>query len=81
MDWDWSNWVRPSSIQAKRFSSEPTIIGNHMCPISWVVTSYMPSVSHCPPMQVIIGYSMPPHELGPSTAVMCGYGYGQRYFE
>jgi len=37
--WLWSNWVKPSSIQAKRFSSEPTIIGNHMCPISWSTTS------------------------------------------
>ena len=41
-----------------------------MCPVSWTVTSYMPSVSQVPPRQVIIGYSMPPHEVGPSTAVM-----------
>ena len=72
MDCAWSNWVSPSSIQGNRFSSEPTSIGNHMWPISCVVTSYIPRVSHCPPMQVIMGYSMPPHDVGPSTAVMCG---------
>jgi hypothetical protein len=29
-------------------------------------------------MQVIIGYSIPLHDTTPSSAVICGYGYGQR---
>ena len=66
------NWANPSSIQANRFSSDPICIGCHMWAISWTTTSYIVSVSHWPPMQVIIGYSIPPHDVGPSTAVMWG---------
>ena len=53
-------------------------MGNHMCAVSCTVTEYSDSVSRRPPMQVIIGYSMPLQLTTPSTAVMCGYGYGHR---
>jgi hypothetical protein len=49
-----------------------------MCAISWTVTEYSARVSRRPPMHVIIGYSIPLHDTTPSTAVMCGYGYGHR---
>ena len=32
------NWVSPSSIHVYRFSSDPTIMGNHMWATSWTVT-------------------------------------------
>src|ERR1043165_3934311 len=81
MPWAWLKRVSPSSIQAYRRSSEPTCIGNHMCPNSWTITDWRDSVSRGPPMQVNIGYSMPVHDTGPSIAVICGYGYDQRYSE
>ena len=30
--------VRRVGKEAATFSSEPTIIGNHMCPVSWICT-------------------------------------------
>ena len=53
-------------------------MGNHMWAISCNVTEYSDRVSRRPPMQVIMGYSIPEHDTMPSTAVMCGYGYGHR---
>src|SRR5262245_61198292 len=73
--------LKPSSCHAKRRSSEPTCIGNHMCPVSWTWTEYNDKVSRGPPMHVSMGYSMPEHDVGPSSAVICGHGYGQRYFD
>ena len=49
-------------------------MGNHMCPVSCRVTPNMLNVSRRGPMQVIIGYSMPPQEAGPSMAVIEGQG-------
>src|SRR5215510_14637929 len=52
-----------------------------MCPVSWTWTEYNDKVSRGPPMPVSMGYSMPEHDVGPSSAVICGHGYGQRYFD
>ena len=62
--------LNPSSIHAYRRSSDPTTIGYHMWPISWVsdvvqVRAIVPLAS-----MATIGYSMP--DTGPSTAEICG---------
>ncbi len=49
-----------------------------MCAYSWMVVLKRSSVSRASPMQVIIGYSIPPQPVMPSIVVICGYGYGQR---
>ena len=65
--------LKPSSCHMCIRSLEPTIIGNHMCPISCVTTLYSSYLSALLFSIATIGYSMP--LIGPSTAVICGYGY------
>src|SRR5207247_4261760 len=62
--------LKPSSIQAYNRSLEPTIIGNHSWPSSWVVTpNRLRSPARCP-QKTIIGYSMPP--TGPPMLMAVG---------
>src|SRR3954470_7222750 len=65
--------LKPSSCHMCIRSFEPTIIGNHMCPISCVTTLYRSYLSALLFSIARIGYSMP--LIGPSTALMCGHGY------
>ena len=67
------NVLKPSSCHMCTRSFEPTIIGYHMCPISCVTTLYRSYLSALLASIATIGYSMP--LIGPSTAVICGYGY------
>ena len=60
-------------------SFDPTIIGNHMCPISWVTTLYRSYLSALLFSIATIGYSIP--LIGPSTALMCGHGYSNQRSE
>src|ERR1700712_1702286 len=65
----------PSSIQGSRRSSEPTIIGNHECPISWAEMKNRVLALSSMPSKTMPGYSMP--VAGPATlmALVQGYGY------
>src|SRR6476620_12637068 len=65
--------LKPLSCHMCWRSLEPTIIGNHMCPISWVTTLYRSYLSALLFSIASMGYSMP--LIGPSTALMCGHGY------
>src|SRR6266496_6337453 len=65
--------LNPSSIHGYRRSSEPTIIGNHSCPNSWVSTQYWSSRFSIDGTKVSIGYSIP--SIRPSTVVAWGQGY------
>ncbi len=64
------NVFTPSSIQAYDVSSDPTIIGNHMCPSSWAMTRCVRCSLPKSRTKTIIGYSMPP--TSPSVDVICG---------
>jgi len=62
--------LNPSSIQGYSRSFDPTTIGNHWWPSSWVVTPNKPrSPARCP-QNTIIGYSIPP--TGPATLIAVG---------
>jgi hypothetical protein len=72
----------PSSIHVHLRSSEATIIGNQLCPTSWMVTEMraraspgetLPSGRGRAPQKAIIGYSIP--KTGPCTLTALGYGY------
>src|SRR3954453_7273564 len=65
--------LKPSSCHMCMRSFDPTIIGYHMCPISWVMTLYNAYLSGFLSSIASIGYSIP--LIGPSTALICGYGY------
>ena len=74
--------MSPSSIQVHFRSSVATIIGNQLCPTSWMETEATvysscfvttPSARGRPPQKAIIGYSMP--NTGPFTLRATGYGY------
>ena len=54
------NVLNPSSIQAWRRSSEPTIMGNQLWPSSWSTTPNRPKWRLRTDEKWIIGYSMPP---------------------
>ena len=73
------NVLKPSSCHMCTRSFEPTIIGNHMCPISCVTTLYRSYLSLLLFSIATIGYSMP--LIGPSMAVICGYGYSSQRSE
>ena len=65
--------LKPSSCHMYARSLLPTIIGNHMCPISCVTTLYRSYTSRLLFSIATIGYSMP--LIGPSIAEICGHGY------
>ena len=73
------NVLNPSSIHAYSRSLLPTIIGNHWCPSSCVVTPKSPRVLRRLAQNTIIGYSMP--ATGPLTLIAVGYGYGNHFSE
>ena len=62
--------LNPSSIHAYSRSLDPTTIGNHSWPSSWVVTPNKPRSAARRPQNTIIGYSMPP--TGPATLIAVG---------
>jgi hypothetical protein len=51
--------LKPSSIQASRRSSEPTVIGYQVWPISWAVIQNRALPLSPMPSKAIPGYSMP----------------------
>ena len=69
----------PSSIQASRRSSEPTIIGNQECPISCAEMKNRVLALSLMPSKTIPGYSMP--VAGPATLIALGQGYGYQRLE
>ena len=75
----WTKVFRPSSIQVHWRSSLLMIIGNQLCPTSWMITPIrpclvralqVPSFSGRGPLKQIMGYSMPP--TGPFTLMATG---------
>src|SRR5262249_41398439 len=64
------NVLYPSSCPAYSRPFDPTIIGNHWWPSSWVVTPYRPRPPERSPQNTIIGYSIPP--TGPATLIAVG---------
>ena len=71
--------LKPSSIQAYSRSFDPTIIGNHPWPSSWVVTPNRPRSPARYEQNTIMGYSIPP--TGPPTLIAVGYGYRNHFSE
>src|SRR5665213_109330 len=73
------NVLKPSSIQPKRRSSLPTIIGNQLWPISCAVTQYSSFPLSVIPSNTIPGYSIPP--AMPASLMATGYGYTNHFSE
>src|SRR3954462_9579003 len=69
----------PSSIQASHRSSEPTIIGNQLCPISCAEMKNRVLALSVIPSKTMPGYSIP--VAGPATLIAFGHGYGNQRFE
>jgi hypothetical protein len=64
--------LKPSSIQALRRSSKPTIIGNQLCPISCALIQNSSLPLSSTPSNTMPGYSMP--EAGPAMLIAAGQG-------
>src|SRR5579871_3037325 len=71
--------LNPSSIHAYFLSLDPTIIGNHVWPNSWLVTPYRSNFEAFAEQNTMPGYSMPP--TIPATLTAQGYGYSNHCFE
>src|SRR3978361_1883341 len=70
VEYSFINVLKPSSIHIYLRSFEPTIIGNQLCPNSWLVTSHSSPVCDFQPQNTIPGYSIPP--TVPATFVATG---------
>src|SRR5580704_11258160 len=73
------NVLNPSSIHGYLRSLLPTIIGNQVCPNSWLVTPHKLPPSASDEQNTIPGYSIP--FTFPATLVATGYGNSNHCFE
>src|ERR1700674_3334988 len=70
----------PSSCHIYFLSLEPTIIGNQLCPISWVVTNQKEPPASFASQNMIPGYSIPPPTLVAIFAALF-HGNSKYFFE